>query len=748
MRAIFGLPAMALAGGVIYLVSVPTPAPAQPIQDGPAPGRLTPVGKEALPMPLERTDVRAEVDGPGATVTVRQRFRNPSRTAIEAIYTFPLPHDAAVDRMTMRVGSRTVEGRIERRADARMIYNTARQAGQAAALLDQERPNLFTQSVANIAPGATVEIEIRYVQRVAFVDGHYEFTFPMAVGPRFTGNAPDPDRISPPILPPNVRSGQTIGLDLEIRAGSPIVASESLLHRVNESRIEGGARVRLANQREIPNRDFVYRYRVAESGVQPTFTSHFDPKRGGFFSLGLVPPPRPAESLAAPREMIFVIDQSGSQSGLPIQKSKELTLRMLDSLRPDDTFNVIAFSNVASALFDAPVRPTESTLARARQHVRTLEANGGTQLREGVIAAFSRPADPKRLRMVVFNTDGYVGDERACLETLRQYRSQSRMFTFGIGNGVNRYLLDALALEGRGATETVTLNADPDAVLNRFLRRTRTPLLTDVTVQFIGVDVTDAQPAIGAIPDVFDESPIVLTGRYATPGRGRAILRGTYAGQPWVREVELNFSSRAESPSTPTLWARQKVATLEMQASGNGLESATSADIERIALEFGIMSAATSFVAVEPTVVNVGGKSYRVRVPVEMVDGVTMGLDGVNELSQAKSANRYFNRPAMGAGGITASPSVAMPMDERDFALAPPTASKLDPELKLAKGKVPIMVEVDDLEPSTLRALERIGFKLAAKSSRARIVFGTIDASRLDALAKLEKVSKVRLLKD
>ena len=292
-----------------------------------APGSMwitSPNGQVAMPMTLTHTDVNARIAGFGARVNVVQTFHNPSTTPIEAVYTFPLPDDAAVDQMKMHIGERVIEGEIKQRDEAREIYEQAKANGQTASLLDQERPNIFTQAVANIMPGQNVEIEISYAQILKYTDGQFEFNFPMVVGPRFVGlGTPDPSKIAPPTTERHTRTGQDVSLAVEIDAGAPIEEIESVLHQVVIERPSAStAHVELSRLHEIPNRDFILKYRMATNSVQSAFVSNYTPGKGGQFALIVMPPKRPAPTQISPREIIFVLDRSGSQTGFPLAKSK------------------------------------------------------------------------------------------------------------------------------------------------------------------------------------------------------------------------------------------------------------------------------------------------------------------------------------------------------------------------------------------------------------------------------------------
>lgn len=672
------------------------------------PGNLQILDKDGKPAgfcPLEGTEVEADIAGFGARVTVRQTYKNDSKTPIEAVYTFPLPADAAVDRMNMRIGNRLVQGEIKKRDEARRIYDAAKGAGMATALLDQERPNIFTQSVANITPGAKIEIEISYVQLLKFEEGEFEFSYPMVVGPRFTGTTPDPGKVSPPITPKGTRTGATINLKVRIDAGAPITSLKSELHEVETSKAGANrAEVTLRKKDEIPNRDFILRYGVATNTVQSALLTTVDPKSGGFFTLILMPPKAPTPDQISPREVVFVFDQSGSQSGFPIQKSRELTLKMIDTLRPGDTLNVMGFNNQLNPLWEAPRPNTAENRAIAKQFVAGLEARGGTMLNLAIDAAMRPQADPKRLRLILFNTDGFVGDEFNILSSIQKHRGTARIFTFGIGNSVNRFLIDAMSVEGKGDSEIVTLQADTDKIIERLVRRTQSPVLTNIEAKFQGVAVADVLPA--AIPDVFSEKPVILKGRYTQPGRGKVIISGLLGDEHWTKEIAVDFPNGpmyqtlvldlrdaddgepvpgiAEGgcvvdpiPTDPapgetgsaiaTLWAREKIEDV-MRSNWMAMYSNLPPEkrsarekqaihaVTELGLRFGLMTQYTSFVAVEKRVVNVGGKQVTVAVPVEMADGVSYeGIFGAEAQSRGvrRAAGQDFSLyRSVGGGGF------------------------------------------------------------------------------------------------
>jgi Ca-activated chloride channel family protein len=610
--------------------------PAQ--EPGVEPGSLQTIDAEGNPgvvCPLKGTQVSAKIEGFGARVVVLQTFTNPSTKPIEAVYTFPLPDDSAVDGMRMIIGDRIIEGVIQKRATAQQIYDEAKKQGKSAALLNQERPNVFTQSVANIPAGAEIKVAITYVQILKFENDEFEFVYPMVVGPRYTGaTTPDPSKVTPAVVPQGTRSGSTIKMNIEIEAGAPITSLESELHKISVQRPDDKtAKVELAQANEIPNRDFILRYGISSGDMVGSFLTYTDAKKGGFFTLIVMPPKQVSPDKVAPKEALFVMDQSGSQEGQPIEKSKELTVKLVEALNPHDTFNVVSFSSDYKILWPKAQPNTPARRKEAIDYIRSLTADGGTELERALSAALQMPPDPTRPRIVVFNTDGYIGGETVALQLIQKHRGNARIFTFGIGDSVNRYLIDAMSIEGRGDSEVVTLESNVDECVDRLVQRTDAPVLTDVSVQFDGVKVRDTLPRY--IPDVFSEEPVIIKGRYDKPGDGFVTVKGKMAGLPWSRKYPIHFPSEGNSGSAiGSLWAREKVTDLEHQqrmmtnwgetpVKGQENPEYWENTITDLALDFGIMTQYTSFVAVDRKVVNPGGEQDTISVPVDMPEGVS-----------------------------------------------------------------------------------------------------------------------------
>lgn len=703
--------------------------------------RLDRDGQTSLECPLQHTDVKANITGFLARVTVTQEFRNTAADKIEAVYVFPLPNRAAVDAMDLYIGERHIRGDIKRREEARAIYEAARDAGRMAALLDQERPNIFTQHVANIRPGDSVRIVISYVEHLKYEDGAYEWGFPMVVGPRYIpGSVSDASKIAPPVAGPGMRAGHDISLAVNLDAGVPIQTLASPSHEVAAERpAPQHATVRLKDKNAIPNKDFLLRYDTSGPKLADAILTHKG-AQGGFFTLILQPPDKPVVEEIAPKELIFVLDTSGSMSGFPIEKAKETMKLALANMNPRDTFNLITFAGDTHVLFPQPVPATGENVQRAQAFLASRRGGGGTEMMKAIGAALA-PAASTHVRVVCFMTDGYVGNEDEIVREIGRY-SNARVFSFGIGSSVNRHLLDKMAEAGRGEVEYVSLKDDGSAAARRFEERIRNPLLTDIEVDWAGLPVSDVYPK--RIPDVFSAKPVVITGRYSGPAKRTIKLRGTYAGRTISRNVTVDLpASEPKHDVLAALWARTRIDSLTYEP--NSRE-----EITQLGLEFRLMTAFTSFVAVEETIVTEGGAPRRVDVPVEIPEGVSYeGIFGGESEAKAIAYN------GLAGGFVKMAPTfVHGPVPARQPAPPPPAARealkretrdalKIDPALLKLTGKVAITVWLRDASPASLAQLKQLGFEVTVKPGAMKAVTGRIDASKLKELSELAVVKYI-----
>jgi Ca-activated chloride channel family protein len=808
---------VALAALIIALFILSTSIPSVRADSGaPTPGSLQIVAKDgtvAAFCPLKHTDVQAEVSGAIARVTVTQQFVNTSEDKIEAVYVFPLPQNAAVDDMTMQVGERNIRGIIKERGEARKIYEQAKVTGHVAALLDQERPNIFTQSVTNIVQGANVKIVISYVEVLKYEEGHYEFMFPMVVGPRYipgnmigkqsggwspdTDKVPDASKITPPVAKPETRAGHDISVSVNVDAGVAIRNVRTLQHKVSvEKTGASSAVVRLEDQNEIPNRDFILRYDVAGGQIDNAVLTHREGNGPGYFTMILQPPERFPESDVTPKEIVFVLDTSGSMSGFPIEKGKQLVGKMLKHLNPKDTFNLITFSGDTAILFPEPVYATPETLGKAQRFLDSRQGGGGTEMMKAIKAALDPSDEADHVRVVCFVTDGFVGNDMQIVGEIKKH-SNARVFSFGIGTSVNRFLLDKMAEAGRGEVEYVTLQQDGAAAANRLFERMRSPLLTDITVDWGGLPVADVYPEL--IPDVFAAKPVVIYGRFTKAASGTMTLHGKRAGAPYELKIAVNLpESEKQHDVLASLWARKKIDHLMTEdwtgMQGGEPQGDLKLQITQLGLEHRLMTQFTSFVAVEEQTVTEGGELKTVQVPVEMPQGVrydgVFGKDGAagtaNGLSYQSTMVSSTAQTVEVTAGVpmvdvsSSSVTTTIPMNvpsssgwtrersdrksKRDLleqkadkdvlaawdcytsgASNPSSPSCKNAPESILTGKILVSIEVTQVTDQLKKKLERLGVKLDSfKSNRA--LRGELNTAKLKDLTALPEVTAVKYM--
>jgi len=579
---------------------------------------VTREGKRTVDLPLEHTRVELKVSAHLVDATVVQRFHNPYDHPIEAVYLFPLPTGAAVSALAIHHGGHTVRGTIHRRDEATAIYRQARDRGQLAALLTEERPNLFTQAVANIAPGDRVEVELRYQESLALRDGAYQIVFPMVAPPRYLPGGAHDDAVQAPRLPPEVRSAHDIDVAVDLDAGVPLRALDSPSHAILVARDPAAPRratVRLHPADTIPNRDFVLRYQVAGDDPEVAVLAHRAGAGPGSFLLVAQPPAAVADADAAPRELIFVIDTSSSMAGAPLATATALIRRVLGGLRPDDTFQIVRFADTAAALGPGPLAARPRNVQYSLDWLDHLRAGGGTEMTAGIAGALAVPHDPARLRIVAFLTDGYIGNEDQILALVGDKMGASRLFALGVGSAVNRYLLEEMARAGRGAVQVVTPGDDPAAAAARFAERIDRAALTDISIDWNGLAIADATPA--AVPDLFAGEPLVIAGHYGAPGAATITVHARRAGRAVSFAVPVELPAAADHPAIAALWARRRIADLE-RALIRRPDPAAIAQITELGLSHGLVTRYTAFVAVDDQAPAVTGRAQRVVVPVEV----------------------------------------------------------------------------------------------------------------------------------
>ena len=566
----------------------------------------------------------------------------------------------------------------------------------------------------------------------------------------------------------------------------PIENLNSKTHEVEITR-NGNNRavVRLRSQNTIPNKDFILKYDVSGRKIADAVLTHKD-QNGGFFQLILQPPDRPLADDITPKELVFVLDTSGSMSGFPIEKAKEAMKQAIDGLNPRDTFNLITFAGDTHILFPEPVPATHENLRKAQAFLAERRGGGGTEMMKAIRVALAPTDSQAHLRIVCFMTDGYVGNEGKIIAEIKSHPN-ARVFSFGIGSAVNRFLLDKMAEAGRGEVQYVALNDDGTKAAKRFHERVQNPLLTDIEVDWGSLPVSDVLPH--HVLDLFSAKPLILTGKYSGSGRGTIRIRGKQGGQILTREIAVDLpASQPQHDVLATLWAQTKIDELTMLDPNNGERFDLRESITALGLQYRLMTQFTSFVAVEEKIITDGTTPRRVDVPVEMPEGVS--YDGVfggelEERQKEKSRSmqslqmapgssahvsaeapilevRRYSRAdaAKGAAGNYPPPSpkpvptakptgrIAEQEVSRDKASVHATSSNLHPAILAAingqggsfihNGKAEIQIWLLDKTEANVQKLRQLGFEVTSDPSGSKLIIGKIVVDKLSKLAQLQ----------
>ncbi|MDH3622189.1 MAG: VIT and VWA domain-containing protein, partial [Gammaproteobacteria bacterium] len=617
----------------IWVIQKPVVAHTTASSDDPGTGSMVSVvDSKEVPLPLRHTDVKAQINGYISTVNVRQEFTNPFDSKIEAVYMFPLPEKAAITEFLMIIGERKIRGILREKEEAEAIYEAARSQGYRASLMVQHRPNIFEQKVANIEPGKSIDVDIKYFHTLKYNDGWYSFVFPTVIGPRY--NPPghgDPIEALPRqdttstgaavrYLRPDERSAHDISIDVQISAGVEIEELRSTHKIVATQDDEQSASVQLANGATMPNRDFVLDFRVAGETMKSDLLTYVDPEtQQGYFTMMLYPPEGTDRLERRNMELVFVLDTSGSMSGVPLTQAKDAVIAALDHLQEGDTFQIIRFSDNSSQFGHTPVPATKDNIKQARRYLANLSGGGGTAMIEGVKAALDFPHDPSRLRFVSFLTDGFIGNEEQILGEVHKRIGSSRVFSFGVGSSVNRFLMERMAKLGKGAVAYLGPQDSGYDVMNGFFNRISHPALTDVRIDWQGMAVSDVYPTV--LPDVFVGRPIVVTGKYLGHANDIRIL-----GRQGTRDHSVVIESSDDISSAPYLaktWARMRIAELaDRKTWSHDPYGEIPNEIKATALQHQLMSDYTAFVAVDSSERTEGEYGTTVHQAVPVPDGV------------------------------------------------------------------------------------------------------------------------------
>lgn len=593
------------------------------------------------------TEINALVSGMLARVSVKQSFRNTGADWVEGIYVFPLPDSAAVDRLRMHIGERFIEGEVREKEKARKDYEAARASGVKASLVEQQRANLFTTSVANIAPGETVTIEIEYLETLRYEDESFSLRFPITITPRYIPGMPLPGRqgsgwspdtgivvdaslVTPPMVPAS--SDHRLTFHAEIDAGTPLEIIASRYHPIDVSEEEKFYSVELSTSDTPMDHDLEISWRPVASSA-PRAMLFSESINGQPHMLLMMLPPNQSAATASEvrRELIFVIDTSGSMHGTSLAQAKRALSLALDGLKTDDRFNVIQFNSVTSELFPGAVDATASNVGIAKRFVGSLEANGGTEMRSAILQALKAKPNDSHFRQIVFITDGSVGNEQELFSLIERHLGDTRLFTVGIGSAPNSWFMRKAAQAGRGTFTLISALHEVNEKMSRLFQQLAQPQVTDITVQWPNGQDSLTYPA--RVPDLYSGEPILVKARMTNEVLAGDVIRvsGMSANGTWG--ADLPVSAEVTSAGVAALWARARIEDLiDRQMRGADADETRRAVVET-ALRHHLVTKYTSLVAVDKT-------------PVRPASGGLTAEQVANLMPYGQSARAIFGFPA------------------------------------------------------------------------------------------------------
>jgi len=578
-------------------------------------------------LPLLETSAQVDIAGVIADVKVRQVYQNRGQSPIEAIYVFPGSTKAAVYGMKMTIGERTIVAKIKERKAAKTAYIKAKKQGKRASLLEQQRPNVFQMNVANIMPGDKVIVELSYTELIIPEQGIYEFVYPAVVGPRYsetpsTGNNSADNWIANPYLHQNKPAPYSFDINLSLATGIPIQAISSTSHQVDVNyNKQGNANVQLKpDDKNGGNRDYILHYQLRGKKIETGLILHQGKKENFFLLMSQPPKQVTAESIPA-REYIFVVDVSGSMHGFPLNTSKRLMVELLSNLRESDSFNILFFSGGSSVLSARSLPVTANNINKAISMMESQRGGGGTRLLPAIKRAMDLPAADSTSRSFVVITDGYVSVETEAFEYVRNNLNNANFFSFGIGSSVNRFLIEGLARAGQGEPFILTSQKGAIETAQRFRQYIETPVLTHIDLSFEGLDVYDVEPK--SIPDLFAEKPLIVYGKWRGEARGKIQINGHRGGENYSESITIEPTDNNNSnPALRYLWARQRITELA-DFEKIRPNSDRQAEITNLGLEYNLLTAYTSFIAIDEVIANPNGQSNKVKQPLPLPKGVS-----------------------------------------------------------------------------------------------------------------------------
>lgn len=572
--------------------------------------------------PLQSTSAEVTINGPIANVKVYQTYKNNGNNPIEAMYVFPASTRAAVHYMQMTIGSRVINAEIKRKKEARQKYEDAKQNGQHASLLEQERPNVFQMHVANIMPGETIKIEMHYTEFLIPTDQQYTFVYPTVTGPRYTGTATpsSQDFADQTYISTKVKPTYSFDFKLKLDMSIPIIDVKCPSHNAFIDYFQNNiTTVELhPDDTNRGNKDFIVQYRLAGEKVA-TGIQTYDFGGEKFFLCQMEAPDLDWNPEISPREYIFIVDVSGSMNGYPIEVSKELMKNLLGGMRPIDKFNVLFFASSAFALSDQSIKASRSNIKMAFDKMKSQRGGGGTQLLPAIKRAMNFPKADGCSRSFVIITDGYVTVEDEAFKLINQSLNEANFFSFGIGNSVNRHLIEGMAHMGRGEAFIVTEQKYALKEAQRLQKYITNPVLTDIEISSKNIEIYDIIPT--TVPDLMASRPIYFFGKYKDDNNGKLTISAMKGNKKYNQTVA--FTNSKSSNSLPYLWAREKIRFNE-DFNINKVNLERVEEVTQLGLKYNLLTKYTSFIAIDdhPIIAN-GLHTKTVSQPLPLPHGMS-----------------------------------------------------------------------------------------------------------------------------
>ncbi|MCE5334816.1 MAG: VWA domain-containing protein [Desulfobacteraceae bacterium] len=578
-------------------------------------------------LPLKSTSAAVNISGIIADVSVTQVYKNEGKKALEAVYVFPASTRAAVYGMKMTIGDRTIVAKIDKRAEARKAYEQAKAEGKSASLLEQQRPNVFRMNIANILPGDVITTELRYTELLVPTEGVYEFVYPTVVGPRYSnqpaaGASPSDTWTRNPYLHEGEPPRNTFDIKVNLASGVPIREMTCSTHKTNiHYRDKATAVVELdPADKYAGNRDYILKYRLTGDKIESGMLL-FEGQKENYFLLMMQPPKRPSGEALPPREYVFIIDVSGSMNGYPLDITKKLFKDLAAGLRPGDFFNVLFFSGGSDVLAERSLPATPENLKRAVAMMESRRGSGGTELLPAIERMLRLPKTPGVSRSFIIATDGYVSVEPEVFDLMRKGLGDSNFFAFGIGTSVNRHLIEGMARIGAGEPFVITSASEAPAKAEKFRQYIQNPLLTQIKLDFGTFEAYDVEPS--GVPDLFAQRPVMIFGKWKGKPQGKATLTGTSGKARFSTTVDISgVKALPENSALQYLWARSRIAQL---SDYNNLQpnDARVAQITELGLNYSLLTAYTSFVAIDSEIRRKEGDLATVEQPLPLPEGVS-----------------------------------------------------------------------------------------------------------------------------